>query len=85
MRVQECYFNSGQKTGDSFEGSVDECAEFLMELDTEDDEDHPKFGQSLNDWTQEEAVKELTRCLAEREALYIDGAGDRQWWLIVTD
>ena len=78
MHVQESYFNSGLQTGENFTGSVEECADFLIELDTED-------GKSLNDWTKEEAVTALERCLDEKEALYIDGAGDRQHWLTVTD
>ena len=87
MQVQECYYDgcNGQKTGDSFEGSVEECADWLVELDTEDDpQTEADVGRSLNGWTKDDAVTELNRCLEESESLYIDFNGDQQWWLVVT-
>jgi hypothetical protein len=81
MRVQHSYFDgcNGQQMGDHFEGSVEECAAFLVELDTDTSND-----RSLNGWTPENAVEALNRCLSEREPLVVDGEGDGHSTLFVT-
>ena len=90
MRVQHCYFDgcNGQRIGDDYEGTVEECAGFLLDTDTDSgcydpDSDDPE-NHSLNDWTPETAKAALLEAAENREPLYLDGAGDRMSWLVVT-
>jgi hypothetical protein len=90
LRAQHFYFDgcNGQRIGDEFEGDVDECTQFLLDTDTDSGQydptnEDPEY-HSLNDWTPETAKEALLDAAKHREPLYIDGAGDRQSWLIVT-
>lgn len=80
MRVTNCYYDgcNGERTGDSFEGTVEECAHFLVECDTDED-----TGESLNDWDLESAKQALLEAESTGQPVYIDYDGDQQNWLIV--
>jgi len=81
MRVTNCYYDgcNGQQTGESFEGSVEECAEFLVACDTDED-----TGESCNGWALESAVESLLEAQSTGAPVYIDCEGDMQNWLVVS-
>lgn len=79
MYVTNHYYDgcNGEQTGQSFEGTLEECAEFLLELDTDDN------GESMNDWDLESAKQALLEAELIKQPVYIDWDGDLQNWLTV--
>jgi hypothetical protein len=81
MRVTNCYYDgcNGVRTGESFEGSVEQCAQFLIDCDTDED-----TGESFNEWDLESARLALLEAESTGQPVYIDYDGDEQNWLIVS-
>ena len=90
MRAQHFYFDgcNGQQTGDHINGDLEDLTVFLLDQDTDSGEYDPEKGkeyQSLNGWTPEKAKQAVQEALNMKEVLYIDGGGDRQSWLSITE